>query len=275
MEKIEINLQHGFVDGFLLRAESTEQSNKLAIIVNGLNGFATYGMFPQLQHDLYEQGISSISFNFSHGGVRGDADYFTEIDLYEKNCMRLEVEDIKGLVNSLSKFKLPDTSIYLISHSLGSIPTCFAARDLLAMSKNIQGIIFIAPSMILDFWGEKNMQQWELDGKLMYDNKRTEQSLPLGLEYFQETKESASTWNLENALKETPVKYLILHGDKDESIPMDEAKKVQEWNETCGNISKLVIVENASHTFNISHPFQSKSDEYVALSKNIVAWIID
>jgi hypothetical protein len=58
-----------------------------------------------LQETLSRMGISSYSFNFSHGGIIGDADYFEDLVSYEKNCMRLEVEVVMCILGNLHSGK--------------------------------------------------------------------------------------------------------------------------------------------------------------------------
>ena len=72
-------------------------------------------MFPYLQETLAINKISSYSFNFSHGGIKGDADYFEDLVGYEKNCMRLEVEDVMCVLHNLhsGKFEKHDRPFFI------------------------------------------------------------------------------------------------------------------------------------------------------------------
>ncbi|MEO6637878.1 MAG: hypothetical protein ABIN25_06355, partial [Ginsengibacter sp.] len=90
MQKQKISFIHkdGIVEGIYMPSEIDA---RLVIIINGHNGFYNYGMFPHIQESLADNNIASYSFNFSHGGVKGDGDYFEDLKKYEKNCMRLEV----------------------------------------------------------------------------------------------------------------------------------------------------------------------------------------
>jgi hypothetical protein len=90
-EKITFEHKDGKVEGIYINAGS---ASPLVIIINGHNGFYNYGMFPYIQQKLFQNKISSYSFNFSHGVVIGDADFFEGLEKYEQNCMRLETEDV-------------------------------------------------------------------------------------------------------------------------------------------------------------------------------------
>ena len=116
MSKVTFELGHGQVEGIYLKA--SEPSAPLVVITNGHNGFYNYGMFPHIQKTFQKHGISSYSYNFSHGGVVADSDYFTELDKYEKNSMRLETLDLLGVLEHLSD------SVLILTRAL--ISTCLA-----------------------------------------------------------------------------------------------------------------------------------------------------
>ncbi|MDQ6761568.1 MAG: hypothetical protein M3015_02945, partial [Bacteroidota bacterium] len=140
-EKISFIHKDGVVEGIYVPVENDAP---LVIIINGHNGFYNYGMFPHIQHSLAENSIASYSFNFSHGGVNGDGDYFEDLEKYEKNSMRLEVEDTMCVLHNLNsgQFKI-HTKIFLLAHSLGGVPAIFSASKAQAENINIAGIILI------------------------------------------------------------------------------------------------------------------------------------
>src|SRR5204863_5487297 len=123
----------------------------LVIIINSHNGFYSYGMFPYIQQKLFENGISSYSFNFSHGGIIGDADFFEDLENYEKNCMRLEVEDLLSVLHNPNQFN-KHSKLILLSHSLGGVPAIFGAAKAIDENINIDGIILVSSVKTLYFW---------------------------------------------------------------------------------------------------------------------------
>src|SRR5664279_4318783 len=148
-ETISFIHENGSVDGMYLNAGT---NTPLVIIINGHNGFYNYGLFPYLQQTLAGCGISSYSFNFSHGGIKGDADYFEEIDKYEKNCMRLEVEDVMCVLHNLGSGKFDKHGkVFLLAHSLGGVPAIFAAVKARDESIVINGIILVSTVKQLNF----------------------------------------------------------------------------------------------------------------------------
>ena len=270
-EKIIFQHTNGIVEGIYLNAGST---SPIVIIINGHNGFYNYGMFPYLQQKLFENGTSSYSFNFSHGGVTGDADYFEELEKYEQNCMRLETEDLLCVLSNLN-YKLKDHSkVFLLAHSLGGVPSVFGAKK--AMEKNIKvdGIILVSTVKTLNFWPPEMLKEWASQGVYYKKNNRTKQELPQGFEFLQEILSSEKTWNVKNTIQSLKIPILIIHGADDEAIPVEHGETLFSWIKDSNANAQLQIIPGATHTFNTKHPFEKTSIELEELIKNIIGWIL-
>ena len=185
-------------------------NSPLVIIINGHNGFYNYGMFPYLQETLSRHGISSYSFNFSHGGIKGDADYFEDLINYEKNCMRLEVEDVMCVLHNLHPGKFEKhNKLFLLAHSLGGVPLIFSAKKAQDENIVINGIILVSTVKQLNFWPREMVDEWKQNKVYYKKNNRTKQMLPQGEEFLNEVLQSDSKWNVENEIKklQQPILY--------------------------------------------------------------------
>ena len=272
--KVSFDFKHGKVEGLYLSIESGNAP--LVIITNGQNGFYNYGMFPYIQEKLFESGIASYSYNFSHGGILGNSDYFSELDLYEKNCMRLETEDLCEIVKHLKESEIKFTGknkLIFFSHSMGSVPTIFGTKELLSKGYKVDGVILVSPVNSLDRWSEEIMEDWEKNGVRLVKNNRTKQDLPQGKEFLEEVKEANGIWNIRNALKGANTNYLIIHGDNDEAVPVEQSIDLNNWNSEYKHNTTLKIIPNGTHTFNTQHPFEVPSEELDLMIKESVAWI--
>jgi len=245
-------------------------TSPLAIIVNG---FYNYGMFPYIQQVLLENGISSYSFNFSHGGVKGDADFFEELEKYEKNCTRLEVEDILCVLKNLPVYFDRHPIIFLLSHSLGGIPAIFAGKTASEQQINISGLILLNSVSSLDFWPAEMMKEWERNGVYYKKNNRTKQELPLGREFLEEILQCNENWNVEKEIKLLPFPVLIIHGDNDEAVPLEHGLSLFEWSRDSNSDATLKIIRGATHTFNTKHPFDGPTTQADEMIKTVIEWI--
>lgn len=273
MKKIKISFTHkdGIVDGIYFNAGD---QLPLVIIINGHNGFYNYGMFPYIQESLVGRGISSYSFNFSHGGIKGDSDFFDDLKRYEKNCMRLEIEDVMCVLHNLTseKFKKP-VSVFLLAHSLGGVPEIYSAAKAQDENLTINGIILISTVKQLNFWPDEMMEEWKQNKVFYKKNNRTKQLLPQGQEFLNEILKSDTEWNIENEIKKLKMPILIVHGDGDEAIPVEHGHKLFEWIKNKNENSSLEIIPGATHTFNTKHPFEGPSPQLEKMLDMIVPFI--
>lgn len=272
MEKEKINFQHkdGTVEGVYINAAD---ASPLVIIINGHNGFYNYGMFPYIQQKLYEKSISSYSFNFSHGGVRGEADQFEDLEKYEQNCMRLETEDVVCVLHSLNNQFKKHSRVYLLAHSLGGVPTIFATKTAIEEKLNVAGIILVSTVKTLNFWSPEIIREWALAGVYYQKNNRTKQELPQGFEFLQEILKSEKEWNVKKGIQSLGIPILIIHGANDEAVSVEHGESLYSWITNLNPHSSFKIVENATHTFNTKHPFEKTSIELEELIKITVDWI--
>lgn len=269
-EKINLHYKNGKVEGIYIHAGS---GSPLIIFINGHNGFYNYGMFPYLQQKFYENGISSFSFNFSHGGVIGDADIFEDLKKYEQNCMRLETEDLLCVLHHVNKEFKDHLEIFLLAHSLGGVPTIFGANKAIEEKIKIDGIILVSSVKTLNFWPTDMLTEWAKAGVYYKKNNRTKQELPQGFEFLQEVLNSETEWNVKNRIHNLIIPILIIHGGNDEAVPVEHSKFIYAWIKSSNANAHLKIVPNATHTFNIEHPFKKTSNELEELIITAVDWI--
>ncbi|MEO8415676.1 MAG: alpha/beta fold hydrolase [Ginsengibacter sp.] len=271
-ETISFIHENGSVDGIYLNAGT---GAPLVIIINGHNGFYNYGLFPYLQQSLAGHGISSYSFNFSHGGIHGDADYFEEIDQYEKNCMRLEVEDVLCVLHNLGSGKFDKHGkVFLLAHSLGGVPAIFAAAKAQEESIVINGIVLVSTVKQLNFWPDDMIAEWKENTIYYKKNNRTKQLLPQGTEFLNEVLQSDARWNVEHEIKKLHQPILIIHGENDEAISVEHGRKLFLWVRSNNKNSLLKIVPAATHTYNTKHPFEGTSPQLEEMIHATVTFIL-
>ena len=270
-KKISLASENGIIDGIYLNAGT---NSPLVIIINGHNGFYNYGMFPYLQEALSRYGISSYSFNFSHGGIVGDADYFEDLVNYEKNCMRLEVEDVMCVLGNLHSGKFEKyNGLFLLAHSLGGVPLIFSAKKAQDENTVINGLILVSAVKQLNFWPQEMVDEWKLNKVYYKKNNRTGQMLPQGEEFLDEVLQSDSEWNVENEIKKLHQSICILHGENDEAVPEEHGRSLFEWAHRGNKNSFLKIIPGATHTYNTKHPFDGPTQQLEEMINAAVLFI--
>jgi pimeloyl-ACP methyl ester carboxylesterase len=79
--------------------------------------------------------------------------------------------------------------------------------------------------------------------------------MPLYFQIVEDTLKNIERFDIATALKNLKIPLLIVHGTKDETVSIDEAQKINEWNST----SELFIIEGSGHSFGASHPYNETS----------------
>lgn len=265
MEILTITLPHGKISGRLLLPPAAKG---MVVIVNGHNGFYAYGMFPWIQDRLADQGYASFSFNFSHGGTRGEEDVFTDLEAYARNCMRLERDDVIGAVEALGR-ECPELPIWLLSHSLGSVPAIFGAERLLAREMPLAGLVLLAPVSRLDFWPDELIREWSRTGTITMYNRRTGQDLPHGQEWLSEILRAQEDWNMESLLRKLRLPLTVIHGLEDEAVSFRHGQAMVRWAMASGSPSRFVGIAGTGHTFGTSHPFRGPAPATEAMMRQV------
>lgn len=268
-QKLSFFFEHGEVEGILVLPE---EATNLVIITNGHNGFYSYGMFPYLQQGLASKGIASFSYNFSHGGIRGDNDVFTDLQAYEKNCMRLETADLLEVFSALHT-EFPDLQLWMLSHSMGAVPNTFAAAAINELGLPIAGLLYLAPVSKLDFWPQTLLDAWKEKGTINMYNKRTRQELPHGPELLQEIAQTNTAWNMKAALKKLGLPLLVIHGGADESVPARHGQDVFRWAASTGFSARYIEIGSTGHTFGTTHPFTGSTEALESVILGILAFV--
>lgn len=270
-QKLSFYLAQGEVEGILVLPDDAVD---MVVITNGHNGFYSYGMFPSLQQSLAACGIASFSYNFSHGGIRGEEDTFSDLVSYEKNCMRLETADLIGVMHALHT-EFPVIRLWMLSHSMGAVPNTFAAATLKESGLPIAGLIYLAPVSKLDFWPQTLLDEWKEKGSINMLNKRTGQELPHGPELLQEITQANTTWNMQTAVKNLGLPVLVIHGGADESVSTRHGQDIYRWAAASGSPARYIEIGSTGHTFGATHPFTETTEALESVIQGLYAFISD
>ena len=97
--------------------------------------------------------------------------------------------------------------------------------------------------------------------------------MPMNYQFYEDCLNNSKRLSMQNALKSISIPHLIVHGDEDSTVSVDEAKEMKQLN---NNVS-IKIIRGADHVFNSYHPFikskmpknlQSAIDETILFLKS-------
>lgn len=246
----------------------------LVLLLCGHNGFYHFAFFPTIQQRLIENGFSSIAFNYSHCGISGHGDFFDDLERYETNCRRLEIEDSVFLFSQRDELLTASPSgTFLLGHSMGGFNSGFLADQLLSSGNVLNGLIFLNALKTLDVRSAETMEEWKANGVYFRPNGRTKQDLPQGKAFLEETLQSHDKWNLERTMGHLTLPILVVHGSADEAVPFEHGLNLFSWIEDNNERNTFVAIENGTHTLNTSHVGNRDSEQLEQFCGEMIQWM--
>jgi len=239
---------------------SEKKTNQpILIFCHGYKGFKDWGAWNLMAECIANAGFCFVKFNFSHnGGTIDEPIDFPDLEAFGNNNYTKELDDLNAVINWVeSHFRnnahANTNQISLMGHSRGGgIAILKASED-----SRIRKLITLAS--VSDFGTRTytigNLKKWKENGVKYVLNGRTKQQMPHYYQFYEDFKANEKRLHIESAIKKLHLPILILHGDDDTSILVDEAKALHKWN----NNSLLKIIAGANHVFNTKHPWRSKT----------------
>jgi len=248
--------------------KQTNQPKPIVIFCHGYKGFKDWGAWNLMAKTFANSGFFFVKFNFSHNGgtVENPID-FPDLEAFGNNNYTKELDDLESVIDWVSKTsdfssEVDLNQLALIGHSrAGGIVTIKADED-----KRVSKVITLAG--VSDFGNRSatsgDLEQWKKDGVKYILNGRTKQKMPHFIQFYENFIENENRLTIKRAIENLEIPHLIIHGDNDSSIVVEEAEVQHQWNSK----SELIIIENADHVFNTSHPWNKKE-----VSKELLQFI--
>jgi len=263
--KMEIKRIHQVIKGanqypIPLDIHFTEQNKKMPIVIfaHGYKGFKDFGAWSIIADQFAEKGFVFVRFNFSHNGTTPDHPLdFVDLDAFGENNYSKELADFKSVIDhsyhlALSNPNWDENNIAIIGHSRGGGMAILTAAQHHKVKKLITWAAINSTYRGMPIGDELN--EWKEKGVRYVLNGRTKQQMPHFIQFYDDLEKNKTALDIEKNAKNLNKPWLIIHGDNDEAVPLTEALKLKEWQAN----SVLEIIKGGSHTFSISHPWESK-----------------
>lgn len=241
------------------------EGNNMPIVIfaHGYKGFKDFGAWSLIGDQMAAQGIVFVRFNFSHNGTTLEKPAeFGDLESFGQNNYSKEVDDFNIIIDHIHDLALKNDNwdsknICIIGHSRGGGISILNANENKHVTSLITWAAIGSMSNRMPFGIE--LDNWKKNGVRYVLNGRTKQEMPHYYQFYEDFIANQSRLSIENAAKSLQIPWLIIHGDNDEAVPIEDASKLHNLN----RFSQLEIIANGSHTFSISHPWNDKklSDE--------------
>ena len=245
----------------LIDVSFVAEKTNLPIIIfcHGYKGFKDWGAWNLMANVFAEAGFYFIKFNFSHnGGTMDQPIDFPDLEAFGNNNYTKELDDLESVIDWVSQNKeLKATvnldNLSLIGHSRGGGIVLIKAEE----DKRITTVISLAG--VCDF-GKRTataggLDHWKNTGVKYVLNGRTKQQMPHFYQFYEDFIKNEERLTIKRAVSNLKTPHLIIHGDSDTSVLIDEANQLHEWNSQ----NQLEVIPGANHVFNAKHPWDSKT----------------
>ena len=257
-KNIRINGKHNKPILTDLFFKESNQLKPILIFCHGYKGFKDWGAWNLMAENFANAGFFFVKFNFSHnGGTAEQPIDFPDLEAFGNNNYSKELDDLGNVIdwvseNSDIKSEIDLNEIYLIGHSRG------AGIVLLKSDEDSRAKKVISLAGVSDYKSRfpknEKLQEWEEKKVYFVKNGRTHQEMPHFYQFFRDFKKNEKRLNIKKATQNLEIPLLIIHGNNDASVSINEAKNLHKWNSK----STFKIIENSNHVFGTSHPWDKE-----------------
>ncbi len=220
---------------YAILSNPTNNLKKLIIIIcHGHHSHKNRPSITSISLLLNKKDVSTFRFDFyGHGESEGK---------FENATISEAVDDILQAIDYLKK--LGYKKIGLFGSSFGGISSIMAASK----SKDLYLLVLRSPVCNYEEVergrkSEKEIELWKKNGSRIYDNNP---NIKINYIFFEDFKNNDG-YKVAPKIK---VPTLIVHGDKDITVPIQQSLKISKLIPNC----KLIIVKDADHTYsNMNH----------------------
>lgn len=201
-----------------------EKTNSAVIVSHGFAANKDRARFIKLAESLSENGFTVLRFDFGGCGESED----------EEITVQNQVDDLKSAINYMRKNEYKN--IGLLGESLGGL------ISILAYDEDIKALVLWAPitqsktSTII----QKEELQKELNGRGFIIYKKDGREFKIPKEYLEERQ----AVNQKEILSKIKSPVLIVHGNKDNSVPLEQSKSAMQF---LSESSKLEVIKDGDH----------------------------
>jgi dienelactone hydrolase len=255
-------------------ADLPEQSGPrpTVVICHGFKGFMEWGFFPYLAQLLAERGLVAIRFNLTGSGMEPGDEIVTKPLAFRNATFSQDLSELQSLLEAVSHHLLPEqvdpARLGLFGHSRGGGTALLAAaRE--PWRNRLRALVTWAGVSTFDRLNEAEKEFWREKGEVPLVNARTGQELTIDVNVLRDLETYGPELDLVSAAATREVPWLIVHGDDDETVPVDEAGLLKE---RATPPSELQVIEGGSHTFGAQHPFAGPTPQLVQALNATQRW---
>lgn len=230
------------------------------IFLHGFKGFKDWGPFPDVCEELARAGYGVVGMNFSLNGIGDKKMEFTELELFERETISQDLNDIGSVIEALQRGEISDNHANMNTDKIGLIGHSRGGHTAIAAAVEYDPVqCLVTWSAVADYrerWTDKMKEDWEKQGYTEIENSRTGQMMKVGKVVYDDSVENADRVIAMERIKELRIPTLFIHGREDETVPYTNSEKLHI---ACESKDKeLRLVSSGTHTYGAAHPFEEQ-----------------
>ena len=230
----------------------------VVLFVHGFKGFKDWGIWPDACEEMARNGMVVCAINLSRNGIGEHKYEFDRLDLFEKQTLSQDLNDIGRVIEALQNGEIADEHAHMntdligiLGHSRGGHTAVTAGVEF----DHIQAVVtWNAVADYLARWSKNMISDWETKGYTHIMNSRTGQKMKLDRVVYDDSKEHADRVIAIRRVEELRVPTLFIASREDESVPYTDSEKLHI---ACSAHDKeLRLLAHGGHTLGASHPYE-------------------
>ena len=242
------------------------------VICHGFKGFQEWAFIPYLAELLATRGFTTVRFNFRGSGMRPGDTLVTDPDAFRRATFSRDLEDLLWLLGKLPEIdgeRIDSARIGLFGHSRGGGGSILAAARY-----DVGALVTWAAVSTFDRLTAAEKKAWRQQGTLPIVNARTGQELLLGLQLLEDIELNGEHLDIRRAAGELTVPWLVVHGDGDETVPVNEGQLLGSLGGggLGGPPREYLEIAGTGHTFGVGHPLKGPSAALISAMNATQTW---
>jgi len=227
-------------------------NGEVVLFIHGFMGFKDWGAWNLVQEYFVQKGFGFCKFNTSHnGGTTENGIDFPDLEAFGNNNYSKEIEDVGHVITWITKY-VSSPKISIIGHSKGGAVALLSAMK---YPEIVSAVTWASISSIGNrFPINEELKEWSDSGVRYVKNGRTHQELPQYFQLYEDFKVNQRELNIEQKCREMTKPVLIMHGENDTSVPIENGQHLATWSGVT-----LQVIPNTDHVFGSRHPWSENA----------------
>ncbi len=229
----------------------------VVLFVHGFKGFKDWGIWPDACEEMARNGLVVCSFNLSRNGIGEKKDEFERLDLFEKQTLSQDLDDIGSVIDALQNGTIADEHAHMNTDLIGILGHSRGGHTAIAAGveyEHIQAVVtWNAVADYLGRWSDEMKKDWQEKGFTHILNSRTGQQMKLDKVVYEDSRDNADRVIAIRRVEELRVPVLFIASREDESVPYTDSEKLHI---ACpAHDKELRLIAHGGHTLGASHPY--------------------